>query len=135
MSKDIFLFYKIMSVQIVKNFNEIVNSFLLQITPTIGPTYHNNFELITKLNSSLVIEQFMVHALPVRDKILNKDESYFLDTSCNISDQSIVSELLKMKTIYTQLDGPSKATLWDITIAMLFLGEEYIRQNKDKFTK
>jgi hypothetical protein len=126
-----------MSIQVVKEFNDIVNSFLIQITPIIGSTYHANFELITKLNSLIVIEQFMVHALPVRDKILNKDESYFLDTPCdntNIDNQPIISELLKMRSIYTQLDVASKATLWDITSAMLYLGEEYIRLNRDKFT-
>ena len=135
MSKDIFLFYKIMSVQIVKKFNEIVNAFLLQITPMVGPKYHNKFELITKLNSSLIIERFLVHALPVRDYILNKDENYFLDTLCNTGEQSTINEFVKIKTVYIQLDEKTKATVWDMTAVLLFLGEEYIRQNKDKFTK
>ena len=66
-----------MSKEIVKNFNLILESFLSQITPLVGSFYIKKFQLIIKCNSTLPIEKFLVHALPLRDKILNRDESYF----------------------------------------------------------
>ena len=70
-----------MSKEIVKNFNLILESFLSQITPLVGSFYIKKFQLIIKCNSTLPIEKFLVHALPLRDKILNRDESYFSNYS------------------------------------------------------
>jgi hypothetical protein len=123
------------SQSIVSEFNEILSSFLKQITPIVGNSYYNNFNLLSEIQPNLVIEQFLVNALPVRDKILNRDESYFLETNHGdkTDSENIMQEIFKIQTIYTQLDDDSKSNLWDIVKAMLFLGEEYIRLNQNKF--
>jgi len=118
-----------MSKEIVKNFNLILKSFLSQITPLVGCFYIKKFDLITKFNSTLPIEKFLVHAL--RDKILNRDESYFAD-NCNHKDKVgdndfIISEILRLQNIYLKLDQTSRSNLWDIFQAMLILGEDYVR--------
>jgi hypothetical protein len=120
-----------MSKEIVKNFNLILESFLSQITPLVGTFYITKFQLITKCNSTLPIEKFLVHALPLRDKILNRDESYFADNNNHKevvgNDEFIINEILRLQNIYYKLDETSRLNLWDIFQAMLILGEDYIR--------
>ena len=120
-----------MSKEIVKNFNLILESFLSQITPLVGTFYITKFQLIIKCNSTLPIEKFLVHALPLRDKILNRDESYFADNNNHKevvgNDEFIINEILRLQNIYYKLDKISRLNLWDIFQAMLILGEDYIR--------
>jgi hypothetical protein len=115
----------------IRQFNEIISSFLIQISPLIGTTYHTKLEEIIKYNSLLPIEQFLIHALPVRDKILERDETYFNETSTYTdkigSNENILSEILRLQDIYHKLDETSKSNVWDIFQAMLILGEEYLK--------
>jgi hypothetical protein len=120
-----------MSKEIVKNFNLILESFLSQITPLVGCFYMRKFQLIVKFNSTLPIEKFLVHALPLRDKILNRDESYFSNYDNQKEkagdDDFIISEILRLQNIYLKLNETSRSNLWDIFQAMLILGEDYVR--------
>lgn len=120
-----------MSNEIIKNFNLILESFLNQITPLVGSFYIRKFQLIIKCNSTLPIEKFLIHALPLRDKILNRDETYFGNNDNHKEavgdDDFIINEILRLQNIYMQLDEISRSNLWDIFQAMLILGEDYIR--------
>jgi hypothetical protein len=127
-----------MASEKIKQFNEILSSFLIQVSPLVGSTYNQQFETIVKYNSLLPIEQFLVHALPVREKILTRDESYFNDNSNHlekIGDNGyVLNEILRLQNIYSQLDDTSRSNVWDIFQAMLILGEEYVSikyTNKD----
>ena len=115
---------------IIKDFNEILSGFLIQLSPTIGSTYASQFNNIIKYNAVLPVEQFCCHALPLRDKILNKDESYFIHIEKHNSeiknDADTLSEILKLKDIYSTLDDESKSNIWDIFQALLILSEEYV---------
>lgn len=126
-----------MSNEIVKSFNEILDSFLIQIAPLVGTSYHYKFELISKANSRLAIEQFLIYALPLREKILNRDETYFSNNN-NHKDtvgenENIIGEILRLQDIYLKLDEISRSNVWDIFQAMLILGEDYIRANTKKY--
>jgi hypothetical protein len=125
-----------MSKEIVKNFNLILESFLLQITPLVGSFYITKFQLIIKANSTLPIEKFLVHALPLRDKILNRDETYFANNDNHKekikNKNSIINEILRLQNIYVKLDQISKENVWDIFQAMLILGEDYVRLKVSK---
>jgi hypothetical protein len=127
----------LMSSEKIKLFNEILSSFLIQIAPLVGSTYHARFTQIIKCNNCLPIEQFLVHALPIRDQILNRDDTYFIDKSNNYGnttdDKSMIDEILRLQNIYFKLDDTSKANVWDIFQALLVLGEEYISINQDKY--
>ena len=127
-----------MSSEKIKSFNEILCSFLIQIAPLVGSTYHSRIQVIIKCNSSLPIEQFLVHALPLRDKILIRDETYFIDKTTSYvqegnTKKSKLDEILRLQDIYFKLDEKSKSNVWDIFQAMLVLGEEYVSINQDKY--
>jgi len=116
----------------VKNFNEILSNFLIQISPIIGSTYASQINNIIKYNAILPIEQFCCHALPLREKILNKDETYFINIENHNNeiknDVDKLNEILKLKDIYSTLDDDSKSNIWDIFQALLVLGEEYVKK-------
>ncbi len=126
-----------MSAEKVKQFNEILDSFLIQISPLVGTSYHYQFDQLIKYNSLLPMEQFLVYALPLRDKILNRDETYFEnnDNHSNLigSNENVMGEILRLQNIYRKLDETSRSNVWDIFQAMLILGEEYIRLNPKKY--
>lgn len=121
----------------IVQFNEILDSFLIQVSPLIGTSYHYNFQNIVKANSLLPIEQFLIYAIPLRDKILTRDETYFTDNDNHadkIGDcEETLSEIIKLQGVYSHLDETSKANIWDILQAMLILGEEFIIINKNNY--
>jgi hypothetical protein len=119
-----------MASVIVNNFNEILLSFLIQIVPIVGSTYHNNIQTIIKFNSAVPIENFLFYAIECRDKIMNKDESYFCDNKIVIESKirnDKLDEVFKLQNIYGRLDKESKENVWDIFQALLILGEDYIK--------
>jgi len=120
-----------MAKEIINQFNEILSSFLIQLIPLIGNKYSFKFEQIIKINSVLPIETFLVYALPLRQKILDKDETYFtgnIDTNQSIdSDEFSITDILQLKDIFVNLDINSKDNVWGIFNALLFVGEDYIK--------
>jgi hypothetical protein len=118
------------TINIIKQFNEIMGSFLSQISPMTGTNYHYKFTLAIRFNSAVVLESFLVYALPFRDKILKRDESYFIsnDLSEVVGNNSdAINEVFKAKTIYEKIDDTSRKNMWDILQALLILGEDYIK--------
>jgi hypothetical protein len=148
-----------MTSECVKDFNNILSSFLVQVSSLIGTTYSYHLLKVTEYNSLLPIEQFLVYAIPYREQILNRDETYFDNNSTDynhdivdkLSSQineygaiiqvdpnsmEVLDEILRLKNIYYTLDDDSKKNLWDILQAMLLLSEDYFRfRGPDYFLK
>ena len=148
-----------MVVEQIKDFNVILSSFLVQVSPRIGTTYNHHFNKVIEYNAALPIEQFLVYALPYREHILTRNEIYFDQKSqtnnddivstvssqineygnvINVSsaNMNVLDEILRLKSIYYSLDDNSKTNLWDILQAMLQLSEEYFRiKGADYFLK
>ena len=116
---------------IIDEFNDIILSLLGQLSNIIGNGYITKFNTIINCNNLLPIERFLVYVLPYRDKILNKDETYFTDNDNYYTelkdDINKINEILRLKNIYHKLDINSKKNIWNIFQAMLYLGEEYIK--------
>jgi len=115
----------------VKSFNGLLESLLIQMSPFIGTTYHNKFMMIVKMNAILPIQEFLLQATPVRDKILNRDESYFeADTALSTLvavETKYINNILKLQNIYTKLDKKSRDNVWQIFQCMLILAEEWAK--------
>ena len=116
-------------IKVIKEFNEILEYLLIQVSPIIGETYHFKFKQIVKSNITLPIEQFLVHILPKRDKVLNKDESLFNSSLITetFDDNDLLSKILTLENNYKELQQSSKDNIWDFFQALLILGEDYIR--------
>ena len=68
-----------MTSEIIKQFNNIVESFLSQLSPLIGSNYLFYFKKFIRINSILPIKNFIYYTDQHKDKILKRDESYFLN--------------------------------------------------------
>jgi hypothetical protein len=87
--------------------------------------------MIIKVNAILPIQEFLLQATPVRDKILNRDESYFetdnaLSTLVDV-ETKYINNILKLQNIYSQLDKTSRDNVWQIFQCMLILAEEWVK--------
>ena len=119
----------------IKTFNMIIEDFLKQTTPIVGTTYFYYFKKLIKVNATLPINYASSHLLKYKEKILNKDISYFSDKN-NISEEiseleskynnnDIMFEILRLKDIYYKLNESSRDNVWDILQALLLLTIEY----------
>ena len=106
-------------------FNNILLILIKQLAPYIGTGYAVKFETVISTNVVLPIEQFLVHALPLREFIENKDSNYFYNNNFT-DDNDILCEILRLKDIYLIIDDESKDNIWEYLQAMLILGDSYI---------
>lgn len=124
-----------MSAEKIKIFNSIIESFLSQTTNVVGTTYYSYFKKIIKVNALMPIENGITQLLPFKDRIFDKDESYFKNEQnyadkinipmAQVSNDTIISEIFKLKNIYEKLDDESKSNVWDILQALVQLCIEY----------
>jgi hypothetical protein len=126
-----------MATEKIKAFNSIIESFLLQTSNLVGTTYLTYFKKVTKVNSLIAIENGIRFILPHKNKIFNKDESYFTDDSLLVNNlnesnitqkfsvDQILSEIFRLKDIYYKLDDKSKENVWNILQALTQLIIEY----------
>ena len=125
--------------KIIKEFNLILETFLSQLSPLIGTTYHHYFKQLTKVNAILPIQQFSNNVYPHKMKIIEEDESYFTDTSSRKNDiddmqeyfktdeETTLNEILRLKDIYYKLDENSRKEVWSYFKALTILSEDYIK--------
>lgn len=124
-----------MATEIIKTFNSIIESFLSQTTDTVGTTYYSYFKKIIRVNALLPIENGITQLLPFKKHIFNKDESYLRNEQnyidkvniplAEVSNDTIISEIFKLKNIYDKLDNESKENVWAILQALVQLCIEY----------
>jgi len=123
----------------IKAFNSILESFLGQTAPLVGTSYHFYFKQLIKINAPLPIKCASQHMIMFQKEIMSKDESYFNGTSnsnvknkfnevtelSKLPSEQVISELLRLKDIYYQLDVDSRENVWAILQALLQLSIEY----------
>tara|TARA_B100001758_G_C18197691_1_gene498053 strand:+ start:322 stop:732 length:411 start_codon:yes stop_codon:yes gene_type:complete len=133
-----------MSAQIIREFNDVLGSFLVQIAPIIGSSYNHYFKQLVKVNSLMPIQQFIVYGYDYRDQIMKRDESYFssdknkeeIDKKISISkanqseEKMYLKEIFRLEGIWHKLSKSSKENVWDFMQALICLSEEYIGKTK-----
>ena len=133
-----------MSAQIIREFNDVLGSFLVQIAPIIGSSYNHYFKQLIKVNSLMPIQQFVVYGYDYKDKIMKRDESYFsseknkdeIDKKISISkanhceEKMYLKEIFRLEGIWNKLSDSSKENVWDFMQALICLSEEYIVKTK-----
>jgi hypothetical protein len=117
---------------IIKEFNEISIDFLSQTSSLVGSSYLYKFKLMTRVNSIFAIDLFIQRVLPFKNKIIEKDETFFLNKNV---DDDYMDDVIGIKKIYHTLDMQSKENIWEIILALVYLAEEryILNNNKHKF--
>jgi len=112
---------------IIKEFNEISIDFLTQTSSLVGSSYLYKFKLMTRFNSIFAIDLFIQRVLPLKNKIIERDESFFLTKNV---DDDYMDDIIGIKQVYHTLDRQSKENIWDMVLALVYLAEErYINNN------
>lgn len=120
----------------IRTFNDLVESFLKQISPIIGTSYHHYFTKLIKFNAVMPIQNFIYYAIPMKDKILNRDETYFTNPDNHVDkvkeskQDNALDEIIRLKGIWEKLSDESKDNVWDMTQAMLIIAMEYLELKK-----
>ena len=116
---------------IIKEFNDISIDFLTQTSSLVGSSYLYKFKLMTRFNSMFAIDLFIERVLPFKNKIVQKDETFFLNK--NLDTDDYMDDVIGIKQIYHTLDKQSKENIWDIVLALVYLAEErYIRTKSNE---
>ena len=120
----------------IRTFNDLVESFLKQVSPIIGTSYHHYFTKLIKFNAVMPIQNFIYYAIPMKDKILNRDETYFTNPDNHVDkvkeskQDNALDEIIRLKGIWEKLSDESKDNVWDMTQAMLIIAMEYLELKK-----
>lgn len=113
----------------IKEFNTIMETFLNQLSPLVGTSYYFYYKKLIKVNAVLPIQQFAQNVLPYKQRIMNKDETYFADTDNHQEkikdDEATLNEILRLKDIYFKLDKDSQKEVWSYFQALTVLSEQY----------
>tara|TARA_B110000908_G_C10263041_1_gene460834 strand:+ start:1338 stop:1709 length:372 start_codon:yes stop_codon:yes gene_type:complete len=120
-------------VEKIKTFNILMETFLGQISPMVGTSYKHYYSKIVKANAIMPIQQFYLYVSPYRTKIINKDESYFRETTNfkeKIVGDDMFQEIIRLTNIYDKLDENNKVQMWAYFQALLVLSEEYTKLSK-----
>ena len=115
-------------VEKIKTFNTLMETFLGQISPLVGTSYKHYYSKVVKANAIMPIQQFYQYVSPYRNKIINKDESYFRQTDNfkeKITGDDMFKEIIRLTNIYDKLDDDNKTQMWAYFQALLVLSEEY----------
>ena len=117
---------------IIKEFNDISIDFLNQTSSLVGSSYLYKFKLMTRFNSIFAIDLFIQRVLPLKHKIIERDETFFLN---NNVDDDYMDDVIGIKHVYHTLDYESKENIWDMVLALVYLAEErYINMEHNNKT-
>ena len=105
-----------MKSEIIKQFNNIVESFLHQLQPLLGKNYLFYFKKFIKINCILPIKNFIFYSKDHRDEILSRNESYFQKKNNWTGEvkkfakaKYYFSEIFRLNHIWDDLDINSKS--------------------------
>ena len=121
---------------IVLKFNNITRDLLSDMKDIIGKNYTNQFNLITRMNSTLPISKFKLNVLKYKEYIFEKNPDYFYNESIIINEinnneeligdkEYYLNEYYNLKNIYFSIDEKSRDNFWDILKVLVFLCENY----------
>jgi hypothetical protein len=112
--------------QKINTFNEVLSSFLTELKPFIGDSYLKKFKLVSSLSKKQPIKSFIEYVLPLQQKIVDRDDTYFTDYDMS-KDNNAISEFLHLNGLYDTLDQNSKDNVWQFLGLLLAITIEYIQ--------
>ena len=106
----------------VQAFATTMEEFLLELKDSFPEekkinVYYNSFLTMKKVNPRAVVDGFMSEASKCAQKIMARDESYFLD-----SDDKFIKDLNVQRWWTTDLSSGTKDAIWQYVNTLLILG-------------
>ena len=100
-------------------FNKKMSEFLVDLVNAFPQdndfkTFKNSFNLVKIASEDKPFHMFHFYVSPYKDKILSKDESFFIQKDYNSSSESVTQELIqKLKTYWDTMNDGDKDTVWN----------------------
>jgi len=94
--------------------------------------FREKYNLIRSINSSLIIEYFVQYVYPLKAKILNEEESFFLDGGGQeeLKDKSGLKFRDNIKSLWIgEMSDENKVIVWKYFKIFVILCEKYILEN------
>jgi hypothetical protein len=113
-------------MNVIKQFNLIVEDLLKQTTYLLGNKYLFNFKTLIQFNAVQPIEKFTIFLYPYKDHIMNKDIDFFINSDIEFSGYNNINinDIIDLKKIFKNIDDESKDNIWEILQALVLLCEE-----------
>ena len=115
----------------INTFNEVLSSFLTELKPFIGDAFYMKFKVVSALSKKQPIKSFIEYVIPLQQKIIDRDETYFTDYKTS-KDDNAISEFLHLNGMYDTLDQNSKDNVWQYLSLLLAITIEYIQIKNKK---
>ena len=109
----------------ISAWNDMMVQFISELRSTFPEEksikkYQTSFELLRKTNPRKCVEGYMAEVTPVQDKIMSKDESFFLDSNSNTSE--LIRDLNIAKYWTSDLSQNTKDAIWQYLQTLYILG-------------
>jgi hypothetical protein len=117
-----------MTIQILQRFK---NAFVKFIDDLISQfPDDNNLMLartffIDQIPVQTIIEQFIVHVHPWKERIKKRDDEFFLKEESLFSSHVENSRVINFKKLWTEVDEEVQGIIWDWVELLVKISEEY----------
>lgn len=127
-------------MSILGAFNNVLTDFIddcILVFPedTDFKVYKKGVNLLVKVNPKKVLTVFTDYTTIYRDKILVKDEDFFLNTdytdivssnsNSKYSESDIFNIINKIKGYWVELNDSNKTKIWDYMILLINISDKY----------
>ncbi len=108
----------------VSAWNDMMDQFIVELQKTFPEEksikkYHTSFDLLRKSNPRKCVDAYMAEVGPYQEKIMAKDESFFLDGS---SKSEFLNEINIKKYWTPELSQNTKDAIWQYLQTLYILG-------------
>ena len=108
--------------------------------------FKEKFNLAKKANPKLVLVIFLKHIYPLKEKVVNKDEEFFLSEDLtnkfvnnkdiqkegNVNQEYVLTKALNLKDIWKKMDTQQKESIWTYFSVLIRLCEKYVEESINK---
>ena len=132
LKKYLYINYNIMSVKqiLLQQIDNFINE-LCTIFPKFNDIliFREKYNLLRSANSKLIVEYFIQFIYPLKNKIMEKDESFFLDGGGQdeIKDNSGLKFRDNIKVLWiSEMSDENKEIIWKYFRIFIVLCEKYV---------
>jgi len=125
----------------LKKFNSIISNLideLCELYPTDRDIkiFREKFNMITKVNNTMVFRGFLLHVYPHKQNIMNEDEKFFLSNATDLvkgaadkDDNVSITQALNIKKLWeSNMTAETKSALWKYFKVLIVLSERIVAE-------
>ena len=125
----------------LKKFNSIISDLIDELCELYPgdrdiKIFREKFNMITKINNTMVFRGFLLHVYPHKQNIMNEDEKFFLSNATDLvkdaadkDDNVSITQALNIKKLWENNMSPeTKAALWKYLKVLIILSERIVAE-------